>query len=132
MSSMTEHSSIKDDMVIFYADDDQDDLETFTDVVGDLNNQVIVQTHDRGDKLLAALKNPPPSPYIIFLDLNMPRKNGFEVLEEIRQTSSLKHLPVVVVSTSNDQQTIARCRALGASFYITKPADYSELKRSVN
>lgn len=119
------------DMTIFYADDDRDDLDTFRDVIREINDHIDLHTHDHGEELLTALKNPPPVPSIIFLDLNMPRKNGFEVLQEIRGSAFFSNLPVVIVSTSDDEETIDRCRALGATLYIPKPTDYIELKRSV-
>jgi CheY-like chemotaxis protein len=121
-----------DDLVVFYADDDRDDLDTFRDVVGELDYNLSVYTHDSADKLLDALNNPPPLPGVIFLDLNMPGKNGFEVLEEMKQDDDLKHLPVVVFSTSSDEKTIAQCKLLGANYYIPKASDYFVLKNSIN
>ena len=119
-------------LVIFYADDDKDDLDTFTEVIDELNINPKLFTHDCGDKLLDALNNPPLKPSIVFIDLNMPGKNGFEVLKEIRTASNFKNIPVVVVSTSSDEKTITCSKDLGASFYITKPTNYNELKKSIN
>lgn len=117
-------------LVVFYADDDQDDQDVFQDVIGEIDN-VELHTLDHGDELLHSLQNPPPSPHVVFLDLNMPGKNGFEVLREIRSEERFKDLPVVILSTSDDEQSIAHSRQLGANFYITKPNSFSLLRNSV-
>lgn len=119
-------------MTVFYADDDRDDRDTFRDIILEINHHIDLHTHDDGEELLAALKNPPPTPSIIFLDLNMPRKNGFEVLQEIRSFDLFINLPVVIISTSDDEETINRCLALGATLYMSKPTNYTELKQQVN
>ena len=120
------------DLIIFYADDDEDDRDTFSDAVGELSDTSTLITHDGGAKLLAALKNPPPKPSIVFIDLNMPGKTGFDVLKEIRTSQFLENLPVIVVSTSSDEKTIESIRALGANLYITKPTNFNDLKKSID
>jgi CheY-like chemotaxis protein len=62
-----------------------------------------------------------PMPDLILLDLNMPAKNGFEALKEIRSNEKLRHIPVIIVSTSGDQQSIARGYYMGANAFIRKP-----------
>jgi len=64
-----------------------------------------------------------PRPDIILLDLNLPRKNGREVLEEIKQDDNLKRIPVVVLTTSEDESDILASYNLHANCYITKPVD---------
>jgi two-component system, chemotaxis family, response regulator Rcp1 len=64
-----------------------------------------------------------PRPDIILLDLNLPRKDGREVLEEIKQDDVLKRIPVVVLTTSNDESDILASYNLHANCYITKPVD---------
>lgn len=117
--------------VVFYTDDDQDDLDTFKDVISDIDRETELHTHNHADKLLHALENPPPTPHIIFLDLNMPGKNGFDVLKELRASENFKDLPIVVLSTSIDSASIDNSRELGASYYIPKANDYTLLKASV-
>lgn len=116
---------------IFYADDDADDIEYFTDAVHDLLGEVDLHTHMQAEQLIAALKNPPPSPEILFLDLNMPGKNGFQILTELRNTEQFKELPIVILSTSTDPATINKTRELGASYYVPKPNSYTSLKQSI-
>lgn len=64
-----------------------------------------------------------PRPDIILLDLNLPRKDGREVLEEIKNDETLKRIPVVVLTTSDDEQDILATYDLHANCYITKPVD---------
>jgi len=67
-----------------------------------------------------------PRPDIILLDLNLPKKDGREVLAEIKADSNLKHIPVVVLTTSSAEQDIFRSYDLHANCYITKPVDLDQ------
>lgn len=67
-----------------------------------------------------------PRPDIILLDLNLPRKSGREVLEEIKQDEVLKRIPVVVLTTSEDERDVMASYNLHANCYITKPVDLSQ------
>ncbi|MBB4801552.1 CheY-like chemotaxis protein [Flavobacterium nitrogenifigens] len=67
-------------------------------------------------------------PDVIFLDLNMPRKNGIECLIEIKENEKLKHLPVIIFSTSLDSEIVNNLYQKGASYYIRKPGEFSKLK----
>jgi response regulator RpfG family c-di-GMP phosphodiesterase len=113
---------------IFYTDDDKDDLEIFKEVVAEINENIYIFTQNNGKQLMDMLNSPPPAPHIIFLDLNMPVKNGYEVLKEIRQNVRMNAIPIIIFSTSNDDRAIAETRKLGATLYVPKPASYSELK----
>ena len=114
---------------IFYTDDDIDDQIVFKEVVGDISSHYYVYTQNDGDELLNLLKSPPPQAGLIFLDLNMPNKNGYEVLEELRKCNLAGQIPVIVISTSSDETAISTSRALGAAMYITKPSSYTEFKK---
>jgi CheY-like chemotaxis protein len=116
---------------IFYTDDDADDQEVFKEAIAEINEDIFIFTQNNGDELIEMLKNPPPRPRLIFLDLNMPVKNGYEVLKEIRQTEKTKHLPVIIFSTSSDDEAITFTKSLGATLYIPKPTSYAELKRTL-
>lgn len=118
-------------MTIFYTDDDEDDLSIFTDAVDSLPTKIELQTYSGGDKLLEAIYNPPPVPHIVFLDLNMPGKNGFDVLSELRNSEVKKDIPVVIFSTSNEPSIIAKCRSLGANYFITKPVLMKDIIKSI-
>jgi CheY-like chemotaxis protein len=70
-----------------------------------------------------------PRPDIILLDLNLPKKDGREVLAEIKADPNLKHIPVVVLTTSSAEQDIFRSYDLHANCYITKPVDLDQFIR---
>lgn len=72
-----------------------------------------------------------PDPDLILLDLNLPRKNGREVLSEIKSDPELKKIPVLVMTTSRADQDIHRAYSLNANCYITKPMDLDEFLRIV-
>jgi chemotaxis family two-component system response regulator Rcp1 len=67
-----------------------------------------------------------PRPDLIVLDLNMPRKNGQEVLAEIKADDNLKHIPVVILTTSKSSDDISKAYGLHANCYISKPVDFDE------
>ncbi len=68
-----------------------------------------------------------PRPDILLLDLNMPRKDGREALEEIKNDPNLKHIPVVIMTTSEAEEDILRTYQLGASSYIQKPVTFDKM-----
>jgi CheY-like chemotaxis protein len=119
-------------ITVFYTDDDEDDLSIFTDAVESLKKKIILQTYTGGDKLLNAIYNPPPTPHVVFLDLNMPGKNGFDVLTELRNSDAKIDIPVIIFSTSNEPGIIEKCRLLGASCFMTKPVLMMDIIKSIN
>jgi len=70
-------------------------------------------------------------PRFVLLDLNMPKKDGREVLKELKQHPELKKIPVVIFSTTNNEQEMRRCYELGANSYITKPNSFENLLKTV-
>jgi chemotaxis family two-component system response regulator Rcp1 len=72
-----------------------------------------------------------PRPDLILLDLNLPRKGGREVLEELKRDPQLKQIPVVVLTTSRAEQDVLRSYALHANCYITKPVDFTQFMEVV-
>ncbi len=70
--------------------------------------------------------NDAPKPDLVLLDLNMPRMNGFETLEEFRKIPNTKTMPVVVLTTSDSESDIIRSYGLGANSYITKPVAFED------
>ncbi len=72
-----------------------------------------------------------PRPDLILLDLNLPRKDGREVLDELKQDPDLKVIPVVVLTTSRSEQDVLRSYQLHANCYITKPVDFTQFMKVV-
>lgn len=72
-----------------------------------------------------------PRPDLILLDLNLPKKNGREVLEEIKQDAHLKTIPVVILTTSQAEEDVVRAYRLHANCYIAKPVDFAQFNKIV-
>lgn len=121
---------------IFYTDDDQDDTLIFSHALSEINKKrnanYKLSVNENGNELLNSLHNPPPVPNIIFLDLNMPGKDGRETLKEIRHTNEFKKLPVVIFSTSSNEEDIDFSYKHGANLYVNKPSNYEDLKRIIS
>lgn len=117
---------------IFLADDDEDDCMLFEDALREISTSTELVTVNDGVELMNVLdETVPPSPDVIFLDLNMPRKNGFECLVEIRGTQRFKDIPVVIFSTSAQEDAITKVYEQGANYYIRKPGSFPELKTAI-
>jgi chemotaxis family two-component system response regulator Rcp1 len=72
-----------------------------------------------------------PCPDIVLLDLNLPKKTGLEVLGEIKSDSSLKHIPVVILTSSKDEEDILKTYTSHANAYVTKPVDFEKFLKVV-
>lgn len=117
---------------IFLVDDDEDDCLLFEDALREVCDTTELRTANDGIELMDILENKmPPTPDVIFLDLNMPKKNGFECLTEIRNDRKFKDIPVVIFSTSGEEETINRLYNEGANFYIKKPGSFPKLKMAI-
>ena len=116
---------------IFYADDDPDDLNLFRDVAESIARPIALSIHDQGDDLLNALHNSDPDNEIVFLDLNLPGRDGFDILREIRSSKDLEKVPVVIFSTTSDAGSVSKCLNSGANFYVQKSNSFTALKSSI-
>lgn len=120
----------QDPMHILLADDDEDDRMLFNEAFKDIKIKTVISTVNDGVQLMEYLNNDTNiMPGILFLDLNMPRKNGHECLEEIRNSKKLKHLTVAIYSTSASEADIEDTFVKGANVYIRKPDDFLVLKK---
>ena len=117
---------------IFLADDDDDDCVLFQDAMNEVaQDHELVIAYD-GQELLEVLDaRVPPEPRIIFIDLNMPRKNGIECLQEIKRVDKLKGIPIIILSTSSQTESVEAAYTYGADRYITKPGTYAMLKKTI-
>ncbi|AYA64105.1 MULTISPECIES: response regulator [unclassified Alteromonas] len=120
---------------ILMADDDEDDRLLTLDALKEsrvLNNLYCVED---GVELLEYLRREgkyadpkdSPRPSLILLDLNMPRKDGREALQEIKADPSLRGIPVVILTTSKEEEDMLRGYDLGCASYITKPVNFEGL-----
>lgn len=75
--------------------------------------------------------NGPSKPVLLLLDLNMPVLDGYQVLERIRSDDHTRHLPVAILTTTDDEREVTRCYELGCNVYITKPVDYDKFAEAV-
>ena len=116
---------------VFYTDDDEDDLLLFSDAIEKIaansDKKINLHLHDCGDKFIEHIKSNDCINSIVFLDINMPRKSGYEVLQEIRNEANTKKLPTIMFSTSSDKESISKCQDLGATHYAVKPSDFNTL-----
>ncbi len=129
----------KKQMNILLADDDTDDCFFFEKALSEIPISTQLTMVNNGERLMDYLsKNIEQLPDVLFLDLNMPRKSGFECLTEIMENSKLKDLPVIMFSTSYtmdpnyEQSMIDVLYKLGAQDYIRKPGDFSKLKELIH
>ncbi|AXQ93425.1 response regulator [Cereibacter azotoformans] len=68
---------------------------------------------------------------LVLLDLNLPDMTGIDILEKIKTNPNVKHLPVVILTTTDDEREIKRCYDLGANVYITKPVEYESFANAI-
>src|SRR5688572_4208758 len=116
---------------LLLADDDDDDKLLFLDVLKELQIPVRLSVANNGEALMQTLEES-PLPDLLFLDLNMPLKNGFECLQEIRTDPRMEDLPVIIFSTSSQPSAIDQVYKNGAQLYIRKPNDFANLKKVIN
>jgi CheY-like chemotaxis protein len=114
---------------ILLIDDDEDDQEIFVTALKELGSAVVCQAEHSAREALRKLENSQVAADVIFLDLNMPIMNGIQFLKEVKKKESLKDIPVIILTTSSNSETIKETKALGAADFITKPNNFSELKK---
>jgi len=126
-----------EDIFILIAEDDADDRFLLTAAFEENGFRDKLQFVENGVELLEFLQeqvrtgNPVRVPNFILLDLNMPKKDGREVLREIKQNPGYKKIPVIIFSTTNNEHEMRRCYELGANSYITKPNSFENLIKTV-
>ena len=117
---------------ILLADDDTDDCIFFKEALEDMKKSIQLTTVHDGEQLMHLLiNNENELPHVLFLDLNMPRKNGFECLLEIKLNEKLKQLPVIIFSTSFEQDVVNQLYLNGALYFIRKPSEFTQFKKII-
>jgi two-component system response regulator len=131
---MTAHTTEVGKKVILLVDDNPDDVELTLRALrkNDILNEVVVARDGQqaldylfGTGEYAGQHNPVPQ--LILLDLKMPHVDGIEVLRALRAETRTCFVPVVVLTSSTEEQDLTRCYQLGANSYVHKPVDFSEL-----
>lgn len=130
---------LSESVVILLADDDPDDLMLTTRALKKNHLVNEIRTVQDGEELMdylyrrEAYSEPgtAPRPGMILLDLNMPRKDGREALQEIKSDPDLRRIPVVVLTTSQAEQDILQSYDLGVNAFITKPVTFDGLANVV-
>jgi CheY-like chemotaxis protein len=126
-----------EEIFILIAEDDADDRFLLQSAFEENGFTDKLHFVENGIELLEYLNTLIPNnsgakvPHFILLDLNMPKKDGREVLKEIKQNPVLKRIPVIILSTTNNEQDMKRCYELGANSYITKPNSFESLVKTV-
>lgn len=132
------HASVpskKQLIVILSAEDDPDDRMLIADAFGEIGLRDKVVFVEDGEELLDYLfqrggyagPGSAPRPSLVLLDLNMPRRDGREALQQIKAHPELRRIPVVVFSTSSDRDDILGSYDAGGNSFIVKPSDFNEL-----
>jgi len=121
-----------DALYILMAEDDEDDRLFFKEALQDIKVKTIIDFVNDGSQLMNYLNQPNLRlPNMVFLDLNMPLKNGLECLSEIRRNNRLNDLAIVIYSTSASEEDVEEAFVNGANIYIKKPNDFMLLKSTL-
>lgn len=121
---------MEDKIICFLIDDDDDDQEIFSLALSNIDENIdCITANDGIDALTKLNKEEQFTPNFIFLDLNMVRMNGRECLSAIRKIPRLDHIPVIIYSTSSEQNDITETKNLGAADYIVKPPSMGLLEK---
>ncbi len=115
---------------ILFVDDDADDSELFAEALGEIDASINYYSAIDGQDALNKLQhNGISKPDLIFLDINMPGMDGWECLTQLKRHEDLKHIPVIMYSTSSAKKDRDTAAGLGALGFLSKPTDYGTLKK---
>ena len=112
---------------ILLVDDDEDDQLLFIDAIREIDKSIKCSVANDGLEAILSLQTKSPVPDLIFLDLNMPKMNGYQCLAQIKNEMMFKEIPIVIYTTSRIESDRDRTLKMGASYFLTKPSDFSEL-----
>ncbi|MGA1790509.1 MAG: response regulator [bacterium] len=124
------------DLNILLVEDNPADVRLITEALKEKKIQNRLTVAEDGFEALSYLRREggyenAPRPHLILLDLNLPKKNGHEVLEEIKTDENLRRIPVIILTTSTNEQDIRKSYDLHANCYINKPVDFTRWIRIV-
>jgi CheY-like chemotaxis protein len=118
-------------LTILYVDDDSDDVDIFCDALRMIDQSITCMTARDGQEALKLLDRTAIKPDYIFLDINMPVMNGRQCLTELKKQQKLKHIPVVMYSTTTNALEKTQCFKLGAYKFLIKQDSYAKLCREL-
>ena len=118
-------------LTVFIIDDDADDKEMFFEVVAEINKSIRCISASNGDEALQMLQNDNLHPDFIFVDLNMPRMSGKQLLGQLKNMERFIAVPVIIYSTSKLDSDKEETRQLGAEYFLTKPSSIQQLKKEL-
>jgi CheY-like chemotaxis protein len=122
----------KSPLHILLAEDDDDDSMLFKEALNELSVDAKLSRVKDGEELMQILNHfGDKLPDIVFLDINMPRKNGFECLLEIKKSGKYEDVPIVILSTSSGKDLVSKMYDAGANLYICKPNQFNHLKKVI-
>jgi CheY-like chemotaxis protein len=118
-------------MEILLVEDNEDDILLEQEAIADAKLVNLMYVVRDGEEALTYLRRQgeyqnAQRPGLILLDINMPRKNGFEVLNEMKADAALMHIPVIMLTTSDNEADVVKSYAKGACSFITKPMDFDK------
>jgi CheY-like chemotaxis protein len=119
-------------MTILYADDDSDDSELLVEALEKIDPSIECRMANDGKHALQVLNDFEDLPDYIFLDVNMPVMDGRDCLVELKKDDRYKEIPVVIYSTTKDEDEISDLYELGAVDFLAKPNSFEELYRSLD
>jgi len=133
LDDITETGDLKA-VEVLVVDDSEDDVVLLQEAFDDCPMVNFVKTVEDGEAAIRYLKRQAPfetakRPGLVLLDINMPRKNGFEVLAEIRSDPELRQVPVVMLTTSKQESDILRAYSTGACSFISKPVNFHKMRQ---
>lgn len=118
---------------LFVIDDDTEDQEIFMEALKEVDASVVCYSAISGEEAFRKLESEMLFlPDLIFLDMNMPRLNGKQVLAELKKMGSVHHIPVIMYSTSFAPRDIDEIGKLGAVHYLLKPSRYEDLYQALS
>jgi CheY-like chemotaxis protein len=113
-------------------DDDEDDRILFCDALNDIDPEIPCDTEGNGRLAIKKLESGELArPDIIFLDVNLPVVNGWDVLRKLKQHDEYQSIPVIMYSTSGHESDIEKAHRYGALSYVRKPFDFRELRETL-
>ncbi|HEY8936885.1 MAG TPA: response regulator [Cyclobacteriaceae bacterium] len=119
--------------IFLLIDDDEDDRSLFCEAIKEINLQFECYSESNGRAALTKLEtNEFLRPDIIFLDINMPVFNGWDVLERLKSSEEFSDIPTIMYSTSGHEKDFEKAKRSGALTFFIKPYDYLQLKKILN